>query len=110
MCTLPRSWSPASGAGVELVLLLFALVLALGAYAQVDLNVAGELSARFPYLAGRRRCSRVLAAHLAVRWRLPYADPVILPCVVLLERSRPRDDPPDRPDQHTHRQTAPVSS
>ena len=26
----------------------------------------------------------VLAAHLAVRWRLPYADPVILPCVVLL--------------------------
>lgn len=25
-----------------------------------------------------------LLAHLAVRWRIPYADPVILPCVVLL--------------------------
>ena len=26
----------------------------------------------------------MLAAHLAVRWRIPYADPVLLPCVVLL--------------------------
>ena len=68
---------------IELVLILFALVLTLGAYAQVDLNVYGELSPLFPTLAGV--CSGLaLVAHLAVRWRLPYADPVILPCVVLL--------------------------
>ncbi len=37
----------------------------------------------FPYLAGG--CVLLAAlAHIAVRWRLPYADPVILPCVILL--------------------------
>lgn len=35
--------------------------------------------------AGRRRYLRLaLAAHLLVRWRLPYADPLLLPSVFLL--------------------------
>ena len=79
----PVTVVPRKRRGVELALIIFALVLTLGAYALVDLNVTGELSPTFPYLAGI--CILLAAlAHLAVRWRLPYADPVILPCVILL--------------------------
>ena len=79
----PVSVVPRKRRGVELALIIFALGLALGAYALVDLNVTGELSPTFPYVAGI--CVLLAAlAHLAVRWRLPYADPVILPCVILL--------------------------
>ena len=74
---------PRKRRGVELFLILFALALTLGAYVQVDLNVTGQISETFPTLAGI--CVLLAAlAHIAVRWRLPYADPVILPCVILL--------------------------
>ena len=74
---------PRKRRGVELLLILFALVITLGAYALVDFNVTGDLSKSFPYLAGS--ClGLVLIVHLAIRWRLPYADPVILPCVIVL--------------------------
>ena len=74
---------PRKRRGVELAMLSFALVLGLGAYAQVDLNVSGALGPGFvPVASG---CAvAVLMAHLAVRWRLPYADPLLLPCVVVL--------------------------
>jgi cell division protein FtsW (lipid II flippase) len=68
---------------VELAMIIFALGLTLGAYALVDINVTGELSPTFSYLAGISTLLAVLA-HIAVRWRIPYADPVILPCVILL--------------------------
>jgi cell division protein FtsW (lipid II flippase) len=68
---------------VELVLIVFALGLTVAAYAVVDLNVTGGLSPMLPYLAVGGTVL-ALAAHLAVRWRIPYADPVILPCVILL--------------------------
>ena len=74
---------PRKRRGVELALIIFALGLALGAYALVDLNVTGELSPTFPYVVGVCMLLATLA-HIAVRWRLPYADPVILPCVILL--------------------------
>ncbi len=74
---------PKKRRGAELFLLLFALVLTLGAYAQVDLNVSDALSPRFPLLAAASVIV-ALATHFAVRWRIPYADPVLLPCVVLL--------------------------
>jgi cell division protein FtsW (lipid II flippase) len=68
---------------VELVLMLFALAITIGAYALVDFNVTGKLSPNLSYLAGG--ClGAVLVVHLAIRWRLPYADPVILPCVIVL--------------------------
>ncbi len=74
---------PRKRRGVELVLIIFALLITISAYAQVDYNVTGELSVNFPYVAGI--CTVLaLAAHFAVRWRLPYADPVILPCVIVL--------------------------
>ena len=75
---------PRKRRGVELVLILFALLITVSAYAQVDYNVNGELSANFAYVAGI--CTVLaLAAHFAVRWRLPYADPVMLPCVIVLD-------------------------
>ena len=74
---------PRKRRGAELVLLLFAVVITLGAYAQVDVNVTGWLSPLFPFVAGGVALG-ALAAHFAVRWRIPYADPVLLPCVVLL--------------------------
>jgi cell division protein FtsW (lipid II flippase) len=74
---------PRKRRGVELALIIFALVLTLSAYVIVDLNVTGEISPTLPYLAGG--CTLLaVGAHLAVRFRLPYADPVLLPCVVLL--------------------------
>jgi cell division protein FtsW (lipid II flippase) len=67
----------------ELMLLVLALGIGLAAYALVDLNALGGVSERLPVVAGL--CGGLaLVAHLAVRWRLPYADPVLLPCVVLL--------------------------
>nr|WP_294693990.1 FtsW/RodA/SpoVE family cell cycle protein [uncultured Friedmanniella sp.] len=74
---------PRKRRNVELALLVFALGIGLAAYAIVDLNVLGAVTPRFPGLAGLSALL-VLLAHLAVRWRLPYADPVILPCVVVL--------------------------
>lgn len=74
---------PRKRRGTELALLLFALALGLGGYALVDLNVNESVSAHFANLAGGATLLALLA-HLAVRWRIPYADPVILPCVVLL--------------------------
>ena len=79
----PVTVVPRKRRGVELALIIFALGLTLGAYALVDINVTGELSSGFPYVAGI--CLLLAAlAHIAVRWRIPYADPVILPCVILL--------------------------
>lgn len=79
----PVTVLPRKRRGVELLLIAFAVAIGLGGYTLVDLNVLGELTPSFPYLAGG--CALLaLLAHVAVRWRLPYADPVILPCVVLL--------------------------
>ena len=48
----PVTVVPRKRRGVELALIIFALGLALGAYALVDLNVTGELSPTFPYVGG----------------------------------------------------------
>lgn len=79
----PITVVPRKRRGIELVLTVYALIITLGAFALVDLNVTGALSGRFPVLAAV--CVTLAAvAHFAVRWRLPYADPLLLPCVVLL--------------------------
>ena len=66
----PVTVVPRKRRGVELALIIFAVGLTLGAYALVDINVTGELSPSFAYVAG---ISSLLAAlaHIAVRWRLP---------------------------------------
>lgn len=68
---------------VEMLLLIFASALGLAAYVQVDLNVLGQVPANLPVVAGLA-FGVPLLANFALRWRLPYADPVILPCAVLL--------------------------
>ena len=79
---LLRHGAPAQASRHRAGLILFALVITLGAYALVDFNVTG-FSDNFPYLAGDCTLMACLA-HIAVRWRLPYADPVLLPCVIVL--------------------------
>ena len=69
--------------GVELTLTLFALVIAVLAYAAVGLAVEGDVPSGTAGYGGGLAVL-FLSAHLAVRRFAPYADPLILPCVALL--------------------------
>lgn len=67
----------------ELALLIFAVVLVVGAAAIVDAAVEDRVSSDvFAYGIGFALIYAV--AHVAVRWLAPYADPVILPAIALL--------------------------
>ena len=67
----------------QFVLLVFAVVIGLTAYALVGLGRFEELPANLTTMAIAATVS-VIALQVAVMWRAPYADPVILPIVVLL--------------------------
>ncbi|MEI7056356.1 FtsW/RodA/SpoVE family cell cycle protein [Nocardioides sp. CCNWLW239] len=69
--------------GAELVLLILALVVGIGAYVAVGLGVQGEVPVD---LVGYGAWLVVLlvAAHIGVRLMAPYADPVLLPLVAML--------------------------
>ena len=69
--------------GVELVLVLFAVVISVAAYAAVGYGVDGVLPAGTLSYGGGL-LGLFLAAHLVVRRFAPHADPLILPCVALL--------------------------
>ncbi|WP_216852761.1 FtsW/RodA/SpoVE family cell cycle protein [Phytoactinopolyspora halotolerans] len=87
---LPRSEAtddeavvPRRGRGTELLLLIFAVGISTFAYVNVDLGALGEVPAdAMAYLGGFFVVSCV--AHIVIRIRAPYADPVILPIVVTL--------------------------
>jgi cell division protein FtsW (lipid II flippase) len=65
------------------VLTAVALVIGVAAYALVGVGVTGEVPADvLGYGAGMTGLA--LLVHLVLRWRAPYADPVILPVVVAL--------------------------
>lgn len=68
---------------VELFMDLFALAIGLAGWLLVEINLFGRLPANLPLLAAGW-FGVGIAAHLVVRWRLPYADPLLLPCVLLL--------------------------
>lgn len=71
------------GRTLELGLLLLALSIGVGAYALVGLATAGTLPLDIAgYSAGLVGLS--VGMHLVLRWRAPYADPVILPVAVAL--------------------------
>ncbi|TDT29133.1 FtsW/RodA/SpoVE family cell cycle protein [Naumannella halotolerans] len=68
---------------VELFMLVLACAVGIGAYWITSMNLLGESPANLPYVAGVW-LGLALLCHIVVRWRLPYADPLILPCVFFL--------------------------
>ena len=71
------------GRSLELALLAVALTIGVGAYAIVGLATSGSLPADiYGYSGGLVALS--VGLHLVLRWRAPYADPVILPVAVAL--------------------------
>jgi cell division protein FtsW (lipid II flippase) len=72
-----------TGRGIELVLLAFAATLVTGALVLVEANQEQELTRALP-LIGLAYLGLFAVAHFVVRRFAPYADPLILPCVALL--------------------------
>ncbi|WP_405063185.1 FtsW/RodA/SpoVE family cell cycle protein [Kribbella sp. NBC_01505] len=74
---------PRTRRGVELFLLVIAVGISVGAYVNIGITAQDGVPASTGlYAAGIGLLA--LIAHLALRFRAPYADPVILPCAVLL--------------------------
>lgn len=69
--------------GTELFLLFFAVLVSMGAYASVGLARTGELPGGM-LAYGLGLGALVGTAHLVVRRFAPYADPILLPAVTLL--------------------------
>ncbi|WP_298805040.1 FtsW/RodA/SpoVE family cell cycle protein [uncultured Pseudokineococcus sp.] len=69
--------------GTELLLLVLAVGVAVLAYGMVGLGVDGEWSAGLPQYGGGL-AALALVVHGVLRWRAPYADPVLLPVAVAL--------------------------
>ncbi|MCW2785954.1 MAG: FtsW/RodA/SpoVE family cell cycle protein [Marmoricola sp.] len=69
--------------GAELFLLLLSLVVGIGAYAAVGIGVDGKVPADIITYGGSLS-ALVIAAHVTVRLKAAYADPVLLPIVSAL--------------------------
>lgn len=69
--------------GVEAFMLVFAVALGWGGYLITHLNQDAELPRQWPWALGVL-LGMAVVLHLVVRWRVPYADPLILPLVMLL--------------------------
>ncbi|MEV5960760.1 FtsW/RodA/SpoVE family cell cycle protein [Kribbella sp. NPDC051952] len=74
---------PRTRRGVELLLLIIAVGVSVGAYVNIGITVQDKVPASTGYYAAGIALL-ALIAHLALRYRAPYADPVLLPCAVLL--------------------------
>ncbi len=68
---------------VELLLVIFASSIGLGAYLLTHLDIDGSLPAAWPVVTGIWFAIG-LVAHAGVRFALPYADPIFLPIALLL--------------------------
>lgn len=75
--------APRTRRNTELLLLIFAIAIVLLCYVNVGLATAGTVPADLVTL-GVGFAALTLAFHLVLRWRAPYADPVLLPLVTLL--------------------------
>lgn len=74
---------PRTRRGVELLLLIIAIGVSVAAYVNIGITVQDKVPASTGYYAAGIGLLAVIA-HLALRYRAPYADPVLLPCAVLL--------------------------
>jgi cell division protein FtsW (lipid II flippase) len=74
---------PRTRRGVELMLLILAVGVSVAAYVNIGLTVQGKVPASTGYYAVGVGVL-ALIAHITLRIRAPYADPVLLPCAVLL--------------------------
>jgi cell division protein FtsW (lipid II flippase) len=74
---------PRTRRGVELLLLVIAIGVSVAAYVNIGITVQDKVPASTGYYAAGIGLL-ALIAHLALRYRAPYADPVLLPCAVLL--------------------------
>lgn len=74
---------PRKRRNVEFAMLFFALALAVGAWINVGLASVGQLPGSLLYF-GAGFATLALVAHGVVRYFTPYADPLLLPAVVLL--------------------------
>ena len=83
MTTTVEPVIPRTRRGVELVLLIVAIAIVLLAWVTVDLNRNGTVPAEIIPVAGGLV---VLAGvvHVVLRWKAPYADPVLLPITTAL--------------------------
>ncbi|MGH3473195.1 MAG: FtsW/RodA/SpoVE family cell cycle protein, partial [Nocardioidaceae bacterium] len=78
-----NAFVPRRRRGAELFLLVLALIVGVGAYALVGIGTKGRVPADiFEYGGGMVALAAV--AHIVVRMKAPYADPVLLPAVVAL--------------------------
>ncbi|MGH3935971.1 MAG: FtsW/RodA/SpoVE family cell cycle protein, partial [Pseudonocardiaceae bacterium] len=75
--------APPTKRGLELVMLAFATIVVTTALVLVELNKQQEVTRSLLYY-GAAYLTLFGAAHIAVRYLAPYADPLILPCVALL--------------------------
>lgn len=83
MTTTVETLHPPTRRGLELGLLVIAVAIVLLAWVTVDLNRNGTVPANIVPVAGGFAALAVVV-HLVVRWRASYADPVLLPIVVVL--------------------------
>lgn len=68
---------------IELLMLLFAAGVGIAAYVALYLNMTGALPTNLPIVAAIW-VLLALVLNVMVRWWLPYADPILLPLVILL--------------------------
>ena len=69
--------------GAELFLLVLSLAVGLGAYASVGLGAEGHVPTNM-YVYGTWLTLLIVAAHVTVRYKAAYADPILLPIVAAL--------------------------
>ncbi|MDV3221481.1 FtsW/RodA/SpoVE family cell cycle protein [Intrasporangium sp.] len=74
---------PRTRRGVELVLLIVAIAIVLLAWVTVDLNRSGTVPANIIPVAGGL-VVLAIAVHVVLRWKAPYADPLLLPITTAL--------------------------
>jgi cell division protein FtsW (lipid II flippase) len=77
------TFAPRKRRWTELALLVLALTVGVSAYALVGIGRDGTVPSDLVEYGGTL-VALGLVAHLAVRYRVPYADPVLLPAVVTL--------------------------